>query len=309
MKLPGQITALFLILLFTATAPVFAQDNDDTDQSESPARSKAKFLTGLYFGSYFANKYSAGTYSGYGFDIDGNRNAFENSFMHQKIINEYGGGYGQHDVIADELGVDHTQWQFNESDMPFNMHYTPAIIVGANFKIPLNARSSLLVNVNGTKLNIEGNFTISTKTPNGNTNPAINPNVRNFPIKGGEQRLFFELGWQHLFGEDDKFNFLLEGGLIGTLTKFDKNYIYINTLQIDLTNYVNQTLYPAPYPTRRPIGFAMGAFAGMGANIDVSSKFNVQLVYNPTYEKINIGVDPKLKFQHGLGLRFYYKFK
>ena len=294
-----------LILAFLFSIPVFSQDDDDSD-TRLPRR-KSKFLTGLYVGSYFANKYSANTYDGYGFDSYGNRNSFLNSFMYQKIINEYGGGYGQRDYIADAIGVDQGQWEFNESDMPFNMRYIPAIQVGANFKIPIARRSSVLVNVNGTKLGIEGNFTITTLKPN-NTNPAVNTNVQTFSIRGGEQRLHFQLGFQQLFGEDEKFNFLFEGGLVGTLTKFDKNTIDINALPIDLTYYVNQTINPAPFPTRRPIGFAVGAFAGLGINLDVSDKFNVQLLYSPSFEKINIGTNRKHKFQHAIGLRVYYKF-
>jgi len=297
---------LILILVVTAYTNIFAQDEDTRDETLRSHPRKSKFLTGLYVASYFANKHSASTYNGYGFDIDGNRNPFENSFMHQKIINEYGGGYGQHDYIADAIGVDQRQWTFNESDMPFNMHYIPAIVIGVNFRIPVARKSSLIINVNGTKLNVEGNFTLGTIKPN-NPNPLVNTNVQTHVIKGGEQRLFFQAGFQQLFGANDAFNFLLEGGVAGTLSKFDRNYVLINDLKIDLTYYVNQTLYPAPYPTKNPVGFGLGAFAGMGANID-AEKFNVQFVYTPSFEKINIGTDPKHKLQHALGIRFYYKF-
>ncbi|WP_317896561.1 hypothetical protein [Aurantibacillus circumpalustris] len=298
---------VFLLLSLIWFKPLFSQQNEDLSDFEvEKPHHKSKFLTGLYVGSYFANKYSASTYSGYGFDIYGDRNSFRNSFMYQKIKNEYGGGYGQQDYIAAAVGVDPGRWEFNESDMPYNMHYTPAILVGVNFKIPIAKRSSVLVNVNGTKLSVEGNFTISTDKP-GNTNPALNKNIQTFVIRGGEQRLQFQLGFQQLFGEDEKFNFLVEGGLVGTLTKFDKNTIYINTLTIDLTYYVNQTLYPSTLPTR-PVGFAVGAFAGAGINLDASDKFNVQLLYTPSFEKINIGVSPKHKFQHAIALRVYYKF-
>lgn len=307
MKRTGKTRTFFFSLLLAGNLNIFSQDNDSTQVDQRPAKPKSRFLTGLYVASYFANNYTAGNYGGYGFDINGNRNTFLNSPMYQKIVNEYGGGYGQHDQIADALGVDQNKWEFNESDMPFNMHYTPAILVGANFKIPLSRRSSIIVNVNGTKLRIEGNFTITTLKP-ASANPAINPNIQTFAIKGGEQRLLFQLGYQHLFGDDDMFNFLLEGGLIGTLAKFDKSMIYINNLQIDLTYSANQTQYVAPYSSKRPIGFGVGAYAGMGANIDVSPKFNVQLIYTPSYEKINIGPTPTLKLQNGIGLRVYYKF-
>ena len=307
-KKANKIRIVLCLLLLANSIHLFSQDEETTDQTLRSNPRERKVLVGLYVASYFANKYSASAYNGYGFDLDGNRNIFTNSWLNQKLFYQYGpGNPGAHDYIADALGVDQGQWSFNENDMPFNMHYTPAILVGANFKIHVTKKSSVLVNINGTKLNIEGNFTITTFKPN-NPNPLINNNVQTFAIRGGEQRLIFQLGYQQLLGEDDTFNFLLEGGLVGTLAKFDKNLIYINNLTIDLTSYNNQAVYSgAYYPTKRPIGFALGAFAGMGANIDVSPKFIVQMLYSPSYEKINIGTNPKGKLQNAIGLRMYYK--
>ncbi|MCC6371000.1 MAG: hypothetical protein IT236_08355, partial [Bacteroidia bacterium] len=245
-------------------------------------------------------------YSGYGFDIYGQQNNFANSSIYQKIINEYGGGYGQQDLVAQALGVDPQMWTFNESDMPTNMHYVPTIMVGFNFKLPVDKKSSFLLNVNGSKLGVEGNFTMTTKRPPTTINPAVTSNVVICPIKGKEQRLQFEFGFQRLFGGDDKLNFLGEVGFVGTLTKFDRNWIQINTLQIDLTYYSNQAFYPNVVPNRVPLGFGVGAFVGTGINVAVNPKFTMQLLYSLSHEKVNIGVRPVLKLQNAIGLRVYY---
>ncbi|MDP3557347.1 MAG: hypothetical protein Q8T03_08230 [Bacteroidota bacterium] len=297
---------LFFILLFCSSIS-FSQDNNNSDLDEDLPIRKSKFQTGFYIGSYFANKYSASTYNGYGFDVEGTRNSFFNSLMYQKIVNEYGYGRGQYDYIADELGVDQGQWDFTESDMPVNMHYVPAIMVGFNIKVPVDETSAFIFNLNGSKLNIDGNFTITTRKPP-LSNPANNNNIQNFGIRGVEQRLLFQMGFQKQFGEDEKLNFFGEVGLVGTLTKFDKNTIYINRLQIDLTYYLNQTTFAAPGPTRRPVGFGVGAFAGLGANVNINPKFTLQLLYSPSFEKVNIGTGPKLKLQNAIGLRVYYNF-
>ncbi len=298
-------TFLLFFTLLIRSFNGFSQD-EETENEDAFVKRKSKFLTGFYVGSYFANKYTASTYNGYGFDVDGNRNTFLNSYMYQKIKNEYGGGYGQFDYIAEAIGVDQHQWEFNESDMPFNMHYNPAILVGFNFKFPVNARSAFIFNLNGSKLNVDGNFTITTLKPP-NSNPANNNNIQTFAIRGSEQRLQFQMGFQKILGEElQKLNFFVEAGFIGTLAKFDRNMIYINNLQIDLTYYVNQAIYPSPGPTRKPVGFGVGAFAGLGANVEMNPKFTLQLLYSPTFEKINIGTSPTLKLQNGLGLRVYY---
>lgn len=298
----AKMNWIFLCLLSVTTC--FPQS--DNGEAQEPKSAKSKFLTGLYVGSYFANKYSASTYNGYGFDVDGNKNTFINSFMYQKIVNEYGGGYGQYDQIAQALGVDQKQWVFTESDMPVNMRYNSAIMVGVNFKIPIERRGAFIFNLNGSKINVGGVFTINTIRPP-SVNPANNTNVYTFPITGKEQRLLIQFGFQQIFGDDEKFNFFGEIGVNGTLAKFDQNTIYINGLVIDLTYYVNQTLNPAPPPTRRPVGFGIGAFAGLGLNLDMSKKITMQLLYTLSHEKVNIGTNPALKLQNGIGLRVYYK--
>ena len=304
MKIGFRSKIKWLVVCLFPVTIAFPQNNNDGEQEPKPA--KSKFLTGLYIGSYFANKYSASTYNGYGFDADGNQNTFINSFMYQKIVNERGGGYGQYDEIAQALGVDQKQWVFSESDMPVNMHYNPAIMVGLNLKLPIERRGAFIFNLNASKINVGGVFTINTIRPP-SVNPASNTNVYTFPITGKEQRLLIQFGFQQIFGDDEKFNFFGEIGVNGTLAKFDQNTIYINGLVIDLTQYVNQTLYPAPPPTRRPIGFGIGAFAGLGVNLDMNKKFTLQLLYTLSHEKVNIGTNPALKLQNGIGLRVYYK--
>lgn len=307
MNLMTILRCFFLLFLmgFSTTVAV-AQDegNSDEEQPVLPAR-KSKLLTGFYIGAYFANKYTASAYNGYGFDLATQRNSFINSLMYQKIKNEYGGGYGQYDQIAEALGVDQKQWDFNESDMPVNMRYTPGIMFGFNFKVPVKNNSAIILNVNGSKLSIEGNFTISTFKPQ-NPNPAINSNIQTFTIRGTEQRVLFQLGFQQVFGKTQKANFFAEAGFTGTLAKYNSNTIYINYLVIDLNYYTNSAIYPS-LPSRKPVGFGIGAFGSLGANFEMNQKITLQLLYMLTQEKVNIGTNPTLKLQNGLGLRVYYK--
>lgn len=302
-----KTTFFLLLFLFSCGIKSFSQQETDEEPQQESYLKKTNTLMGLYVGSYFANKYTATMYNGYGFDLAGKQNSFSNSLMRQKIIFEYGGGYGQHDQIAEVLGVDPGMWTFNESDMPTNMRYTPAIMVGVNLKTAINKKTSVLLNINGAKLNVEGAFTITKIRPQ-NPNPAVNSNIVTCPIRGSEQRLCFQLGFQRLLGKDERLNFLVECGLTGTLSKYNQNTIYINTLTIDLTQYLNSSQYiSVSQPARRPVGFGLGGYAGLGVNLDMNENFIVQLVYTPSFDKINMGVNPVTKWQNSLGLRFYYK--
>jgi hypothetical protein len=293
------------LLLLVLTSPTFAQDTEDGDNTGTPLKTKGLNL-GLYLGCYFANKYTANLYDGYGFDIDGKRNSFENSFIYQKIIMEYGGGYGQPDLVAEALGVQHGEWTFDESDMPINMKYAPSFLFGIQGRYSVDQHNAILLNLNLCKLNVTGNFTITTLPPTNST--QVNQAIKTCAIRGSEQRLAFQLGYQRLFGKNERVNFLAEGGLHITLAKFDKNEILIgDNLLIDLTSYYYQPGYPA-YAVKKPVGVGFGAFAGLGINANISPLCKVQLVYNPSYEGVNIGPDPKFKLQHAIGLRIFYNF-
>lgn len=298
-KLVGLFYFLFAVL------PGSSQEESSSDETAAPAPIQKGFQVGLYVGSLFANKSTASLHDGYGVDFDGNRNSFENSYMYNKIVMQYGGGIaGQPDLIAQELNVMHGDWHFEESDMPQYMRYQPSFLLGLQTRYSVDSKNIILLNLNVSRLTANGSFTITTipqYIPGQNAQT-----IREFRIKGLEQRLIFQLGYQHLFGKSDRVNFLLEGGVNVTLTKLDKNLIQINSLTIDLTSYYFIQGYPA-YSVVRRVGAGFGAFTGLGVNFNASEKAIIQLVYNPTYEGINVGSNTQLRWQHSVGLRAYYK--
>ena len=103
-------------------------------------------------------------------------------------------------------------------------------------------------------------------------------------------------------------NFFLEIGFNGTLTKYNSSTIYINDLQIDLTYTNNINNIPVINSTKNLIGFGIGAYGGLGLNINLNSQFTAQFLYSPSQEKVNIGNNPTLKIQNGVGFRLYYNF-
>jgi hypothetical protein len=305
MHIQTPLKTLVFSLLFLSVCAGYAQGDGETGGSKSKGRSGKGFHFGLFVGSLFANKYSAGIYDGYGMDPNnpGFKNNFANSAMAQKILTEYGGGNGNPDRIAPVLGCNHQDWSFDQTDMPINMSYNAAIMVGLNMRYGITPNDALLLNVNGTKLTANGDFTIMVNNPLIGT--GYSTAVRTFSIIGGEQRLVFQLGYQRLLGEADKFNFFVEGGATCTMAKFNQNQINISGLVIDLRTYYNVYGNVTQQPANLT-GVGFGAFAGFGANISMSPKWTVQLVYDPSYEKINIGEAPKNTIQHTAGLRAYY---
>ena len=303
MKLKLKIA---LLSLFSSTCyrPSFSQTEEPTPPHITDKNVRG-FHTGIYIGSLFANKSSASFYDGYGYDTSGIKNTFAKSFMYRRIIIDYGGGAGQTDQVAQALGVSPGDWTFDETDMPINMKYNPAITAGVHLMYSFNKNNSILLNASVSKLTASGNFTIVL-----NTNPigAQQPNYQNiqtFSITGSEQRSNFQLGFQRIFGKEDGVNCFLEGGAELTLAKYIRNQATINNLHIDLSAFYSIPYY-STYRARYLSGLGLGAFAGFGMNYFVNAKCRLQLLYDPSYEKINIGTAPKLKLQHSAGLRIYY---
>ncbi|MFM7078752.1 MAG: hypothetical protein ACKOYC_03060, partial [Bacteroidota bacterium] len=192
-----------------------------------------------------------------------------------------------------------------EEYMPFNMRYKTVFSVGLNTRYSRDGKNGVLFNTNASIMKAAGNFTIKTTPPPNST--QINNSFQTFEISGEEQRLQVQLGYQGVLGPEEGIQFFIEGGLHATLAKFVKNEIQINDLVIDLSQefqYNNGTIY---FTGTRPVGLGFGAFAGVGFDVNTSGPWDLQLVYNPLLERVNIGWEPKLKLSQSVGLRAYYK--
>lgn len=300
----------FCILTFNSNAQDTEIMEDDTTIHQ-PSIHKG-FHAGLYIGAFWANRNTAYLYDGYGFDQNGQRNTFSNSILYNQIVNVYGGANGGADLIAQLLNVAHTDWYFTEKDMPLNLRYTTTYLVGLNTRYQIHKKASITLNINATKLIVNGKFTISsTSTSGGFQNQT---KLNQFTITGAEQRLMFQLGYQRILGKNEKLNFMVEGGLNIIFSKAQKNQAFLyspdpnntqNNFTIDLMSVYSQSPYNF-YSAKYLVGAGIGAFAGIGLHLTINPKYTIQLLYNPSYDRISLGYNPIFKLQHGVGLRIYY---
>lgn len=272
----------------------------------SHAQQKKGVQAGLYTGAFFANNITAVLYDGYGYNLEGKKNNFEDSYMNRKINMEYGGGTGQPDRIAQELGLNSNEWvRITEEDMPVNMRYSTAFMIGLTVRYNVNETSALLFNLQSARISATGNFTIET-TPSTNQSGVTwkSQNILNFPITGTEQRFVFQTGLQRYLSRNEIFNFFVEAGPLVNMVKMVNNRAIINNLQIDLTRYYDVTGIET-YRARNMSAVDLGFFAGIGINLNTNTGWTVQLLYNPSYERIGIGENPGPFLQQSLGLRMY----
>ena len=299
--------------LFVYSLTASSQESTEMEADTTAVSYKHKgFHAGLYVGAFWANKNTAYIYDGYGFDENGQLNTFANSVLNYQILNVYGGGFGQNDLIAQLLNVGHGDWFFTENDMPINLKYTTTYMVGLNTRYQINKKASIILNINASKLVVNGKFTISSVLPT-TTGLQGQSKINQFTITGAEQRLMMQLGYQRIIGKNEKFNFLAEGGLNIVMSKAQKNQAFFNNdlnngannFTIDLMTAYNQPPYNY-YSAQYLIGAGIGAFAGLGLHLTINPKYTIQLLYTPSYDRVNLGYNPKFKLQHGFGLRVYY---
>lgn len=315
---------LLLGLCVTFSQTTIAQENEkEMPQTEASEEQDLYvpdkgFHLGVIIGAYWANRNTAYLYDGYGYDIYGQRNSFVNSVLRDQVVNVYGGGNGGVDYIAQLLNVNPGDWTFTESDMPVNLRYTTTYIVGLNTRYRIDKKSAILLNINGTKLNVNGKFTITALNTTGAGNGLGNgfnntPRINQFAIVGSEQRLMFQFGYQRLLGKNKRLNFLVEAGMNIIMSKAQKNQAVFtsdfnggaNNFTIDLMNVYRQSQYYY-YSVKYFTGVGIGAFAGLGINFNINPKYSIQLLYNPSYDRITLGYAPTFKLQNACGFRVYY---
>jgi hypothetical protein len=301
-RLFAAIILICSINLIAGSEQLAISQNDD----HKSIVKKSNFNVGLLVGTYFPNKHTVELYDGYGYDAEGNKNDFLNSFMFRKIILENGGFFmGQTDQVALALGVSHGEWSFEETDMPFKMKYNPALMVGIHLYYSVTKKDLLLLNINITKLTIGGNFSIILTNPTiGIVQPGYK-NIKIFSITGAEQRLILQIGYRRILGTNDIFNFFIEGGPSLNLTEYQRNTISINNLHMDIATYYTQEYY-STYRAKYLRGIGLGVFTGFGLNINANENWNMQLLCSPAFEKINIGTKSKFIIQNTIGVKAAY---
>lgn len=323
---------LFGIMALLTVSPTIIAQEDDEDDFRTEAEKKADreaaeywdnleddeierkgFFAGIYVGALFADKYSAHLYDGYGFERDGTKiTDFARSWMYQSLLETYGKeAIGRPDRIAQELNVGPGEYEFNASDMPVNLKYNIAFSFGLHGRYHFDDRNALLFNINFSKLVVNGQFTIE-KT---NSIPVSAPSdpgginysdqVQRFGIRGEEQRVMLQAGYQRILGKNQLLNPLIELGVDLTFAKFDGLNAEVNSLVMNLEKnfdrYGNLT-----EEARNLTGVGVGAFGGLGLQLELGGKWTMQLVYDLVFQKIDLSNDTKYGLHHNIGLRAIY---
>jgi hypothetical protein len=279
----------------------------DDEESEEPLRldELGGLVVGLNLGFYQANPNTASIYGGYGFDRDGARLNFGQSWLNQAIQ----GNPEFRRRTSDAVGLADGEWIFDESDMPAEMRFRPSFMWGGHFRYLFNPDFGVFVEVNGTNPVTVGEFTIQT--------PALNPigqvgSLQRFQIRGEEQRLIFTLGASKVLGRKERERQgkstsilpIVDFGLNSTFSRFEENLINLGDLvgPVDLTVFFQQQGI-AIDEARILTGVGIGGFASGGIQIHLGGDIMIDVLYRASLEQVRLGEWNERGFQHVFILR------
>jgi|GEM_PF-1950599 len=302
---------IFFALFVIASTTIHAQVYNWAD-GEDPyhADSIGGLYVGLNLGFYKAHNSTASMYGGYGFDREGARLPFSSSWLNQAIKGSFPAVQRTNEALG---GVTESEWSFDESDMPGVMRYNATFMWGGHLRYMFNADFGVFAEINGSNPVTVGEFTIRTL---GSSNvPGQQNPLRRFQIRGEEQRMIINLGVHRVIGRgarerSGKSTTLLpyiDFGVNTTFVKFEENLISLGELvqPVDLTEFFNQQGFFID-EARILTGVGLGAFGGAGGQIQLGSKFTIDIGYVASFEQIKLGEMNERNFQHIFVLKAIY---
>lgn len=250
-------------------------DNTGEQDEEAPT---LVISYGLNAGAYFAHKGTANYYNGSG------RHNLEEAINRRHNYNR----------IRESLNYD-----FELHQLPADMAYSPAIMVGIFGGLHFTNRTALFGSANFTRLSAQDQFTLKLKRPSF----IEGDNIKAYSVYGREERSEIMIGLRHTYHGSDGFlhpYFELGGSMTGTRIRQNRIQIEGNTISI---RRPTDTYYNV-----RDDGIGFGAYGGGGVRMEVGDSYAFDLGFNSNYTKINVGDNSNYHLQFTFFVRLYLSY-
>ncbi|MFA6922710.1 MAG: hypothetical protein WC223_00510 [Bacteroidales bacterium] len=256
---------IFLLSVFIFEAN-FCFSFDIRINKKDTTQKLSGFYMGVSFGSYFANKNTAGFYNGSG--VNNLKAAIIGTpYNYQAIRQNFDGK----DFFVDT------------NSLPKNMKYDAAISVGFHIRKIFKNQISFFLESYYSKLKAADYITI---VVDDHSTQISEPVIRKYPIIGQEERLDLNLGISKTF-TNKKINPYFEFGVNMNNVKVLKSEVQIEGLTYSIVSYNNA------YYNISQGGIGFGLFAGTGLEMILNKKLFLNVGANFSYKKIHLGDNDK----------------
>jgi hypothetical protein len=209
-------------------------------------------------------------------------------FAHPSTANYYNGS-GEHNVETalnriynrDRLvnNVDEIIENFNIGELPLNMHYSPAVLIGFFGGINFSKTLSIIGEFNYTKLTVADKFTIYTDKFTSTSEPYILLS----DIYATEERIDLRVGVQFTYFTDSYVHPFIESGINITDTKVIENKVLVEGMEFSIREIRSE------YYNVRDYGMGFGVYTSAGLQMEISDNFSFSMGGSVSYSQINLG--------------------
>ncbi len=294
-----------LLLLGILSLPAFSQDAGYGRFTPEERNWSEYDLTGWRFGinmgMYFANKYTAGFYSGEPQNENNIAWVLNNKYWYEEIRQQL----NSHKIIRDPEDVppewtssyeawraqynvqpgDTTQWWIY---YPEGLKYDAAISPGFYAKFNFNNTTGVFIQSNYVKLKTSGVFQMVIDSVTYTTDPAL----RTGYIRGIEERVNIDIGFSKFYRTGEFTSIFVETGFHLNSTQVLENRIMIGNKQYSIINkYLNQNYVPNTNLTEYNVyqgGIGIGIFLNGGLKFILNESVSVDPGFQLYWKRTNL---------------------
>lgn len=278
-------TLIFLVLGIFGLHTSYAQVDDANIEIDNSSNGRG-WVFGLNVGVYYPSKKTAAYYNG----NPGNKNnvnyVMSNYYWYQDIYN----ALGAHDSIAVE-------------GLPQNMHYKLAIQPGLYAQYCFNPTLALVIEFNYMQLKANDVIVFEVDPKHF----ATEPDLRLYPIRGIEKRIYGDIGLKRTFPKTDKLSYYVMGGVNVNSTQVKKSSFYVEEVEYNMINiYADGGYVPNGNTQTYSVyqgGIGVGMFAGAGAALNFNGiviepgiTAHWLMVNLDGYQNMNPGIGANIRF-------------
>ncbi|MBK7172893.1 MAG: hypothetical protein IPH84_06595 [Bacteroidales bacterium] len=269
--------ALFVLTFFLCPLFIFSQES---------SRDEGGFEFGINFGVYVPSKHSANYYNGTIGNLNNTQWVMSNRVFYDSIFNRL-------DAI-DTIFIDTDGW-------PTNMRYKIAMMPGIYGQYSFNSTYALYFNFNYMKLTTQDALIFTIPKPF-----TSFPDHTLCPIRGVEERVYFDIGLKRNFPVSDRFGYFVIGGLNVNNTTVIKSSFFVEEKEYSIINNYLNGVYIGPNSqtfNMKQGGIGWGLYFSAGASF-MFGDVGFEPGFNAHF--ISTQLDGYNKYRPGAG--FYLRF-
>ena len=280
-------TFIFFLLLMLTGLTSFAQADDANLEVDYSANGRG-WVFGLNVGVYYPSKATAGYYNGKSSNKNNAEYVMSNYYWYQEIFH----ALGAHDSIS-------------VAGLPDNMHYKLAMQPGIYAQYCFNSSFAIMIEFNYMKLKADDVITFEVDPP---IEYLANPDLRLYPLRGVEERIYADIGLKRTYHKTDKFSYFIMGGLNVNSTQVKKSSFYVEEVEYSMIDIYEGGGYVPNGNTQSYSvyqgGIGVGGFAGAGAALTFGKSIVIEpgftahwlMVKLEDYQNMNPGIGAYIRF-------------